>query len=262
MVSIGIYKIVSPNGRIYIGQSNDIKRRWREYKTGKGRGQIKLKNSFAKYGVNAHTFSIITTCEISELNNLERYFQELYNATGKNGLNCVLVESDERKREHSIESKIELSKKLKDILNNPIIREKMSLCRMGEKNHFFNKKHSEKTKEAISIARKGNTVWIGKTHTDESKLKMSISRKGLLNGERNGMFGKNHTDATKLKIIANRNTDYTGGKNPSAKIVIDFNTGIFYGTCKEASIISGIGYSYLSGMLSGNFPNKTSFSYC
>ena len=40
---IGIYKIVSPSGKVYIGQSTNIERRWKEYKTGLGRGQIKLK---------------------------------------------------------------------------------------------------------------------------------------------------------------------------------------------------------------------------
>lgn len=29
----GIYKITSPSGKIYIGQSIDIKRRWLDYKT-------------------------------------------------------------------------------------------------------------------------------------------------------------------------------------------------------------------------------------
>ena len=55
---VGIYRITSPSGKIYIGQSRNIYKRWGQYR-GKFVGQLKLANSFKKYGVNNHLFEII-----------------------------------------------------------------------------------------------------------------------------------------------------------------------------------------------------------
>jgi group I intron endonuclease len=60
---IGIYKITSPSGRIYIGQSINIKRRFKEYNSRLGKGQLLLNRSFLKYGVENHIFEIICFCE-------------------------------------------------------------------------------------------------------------------------------------------------------------------------------------------------------
>ena len=50
----GIYKITSPSGRIYIGQSIDVKKRWVFYKKPSflnyRSNQTKLKNSLSKHG--------------------------------------------------------------------------------------------------------------------------------------------------------------------------------------------------------------------
>lgn len=47
---IGIYKITSPSGKIYIGQSVNIERRFLDYKKSLKKSQIKLYNSIKKYG--------------------------------------------------------------------------------------------------------------------------------------------------------------------------------------------------------------------
>lgn len=36
-IIIGVYKITSPNNRVYIGSSNDIKRRFKEYEKSNGK---------------------------------------------------------------------------------------------------------------------------------------------------------------------------------------------------------------------------------
>jgi len=88
----GIYKITSPSGKIYIGQSNNITKRWTNYKSisKSNDGQPKLKNSFDKYGVNTHIFEVIEECCFENLDCRERYWQDFYNATNT-GLNCVLT---------------------------------------------------------------------------------------------------------------------------------------------------------------------------
>ena len=88
---IGIYKITSITKNVYIGQSINIERRFKEYKKYKAKSQPALFNSFKKHGVEKHKFEVICECEVNELNNLERYYQIIYNATGKKGLNCMIT---------------------------------------------------------------------------------------------------------------------------------------------------------------------------
>ena len=91
---IGIYKITSPSGKIYIGQSIDIKKRWKRYANLSGvEGQRRLYRSLKKYGFDNHNFEILIECDFEQLNELERYYQDIYNVLGENGLNCVLTES-------------------------------------------------------------------------------------------------------------------------------------------------------------------------
>jgi group I intron endonuclease len=103
LIMIGIYKITSPSGRVYVGQSIDIDKRWKSYKNIKScSSQIKLKNSINKYGVDSHIFEIIEECNIDSLNTRERYWQDYYDVLNK-GLNCCLTSTNELKMVHSKE---------------------------------------------------------------------------------------------------------------------------------------------------------------
>lgn len=109
---IGIYKITSPTNKIYIGQSLSIDKRFKDYKRIlNSKGQIRLHRSFLKHGIHNHKFEAICECEISELNDRERYFQDLYSAISKNGLNCKLTKSTDKSGVLSIETKNKMSKK-------------------------------------------------------------------------------------------------------------------------------------------------------
>ena len=71
----GIYKIKSPSGRVYIGQSKDIVyERFKRYKKLRCKGQPILYRSLLKYGVENHTFEIIEECSVEDLDCRERYF--------------------------------------------------------------------------------------------------------------------------------------------------------------------------------------------
>ncbi|WP_428743195.1 hypothetical protein [Tenacibaculum sp.] len=92
----GIYKITSPSGKIYIGKSKNIKRRWYQYKSLHCKTQPKLYNSFKKYCVENHCFEILKECIEEELSVLELYFIKMYDSINNNkGLNCDM--SDESK---------------------------------------------------------------------------------------------------------------------------------------------------------------------
>jgi group I intron endonuclease len=92
---IGIYKITSPTGRIYIGQSINIEARFYVYKKKHCKKQPALFNSLSKHGVDNHFFEVIEECEISALNERERYYQDLFFVIEK-GLNCKLTKTNDK----------------------------------------------------------------------------------------------------------------------------------------------------------------------
>ena len=101
---IGIYKITNPTNKVYIGQSINIERRFKNYKSiSQTRGQVMLHNSFKKHGVNNHTFEIIEECIVESLNERERYWQEFYNVL-EGGLNCLLTDTKDSIKVYSAES--------------------------------------------------------------------------------------------------------------------------------------------------------------
>lgn len=120
---IGIYKIISPSGKIYIGQSTNINKRFQHYKYLDCKEQTKLYRSFLKYGYINHIFEIIEECDISLLNERERYYQELYNVLNK-GLNCKLTETNDKSGRASIETRLKMSNTHKT--RRRIIKQKLS----------------------------------------------------------------------------------------------------------------------------------------
>lgn len=101
---IGIYKITSPSGKIYIGQSVHIQNRFSAYRRlSNCSEQHKLYRSFLKYGVEFHIFEVLEECIVEKLNQQERYWQDFYNAVAE-GLNCMLTGLDDRIGSHSQET--------------------------------------------------------------------------------------------------------------------------------------------------------------
>ena len=89
---IGIYKITNTvNNKVYIGQSIDIMRRWRQHKQSfeSLTGQRKLIQEVKQYGKDNFTFEIIEECKIEELDVKERKYIALFDSY-KNGLNMTI----------------------------------------------------------------------------------------------------------------------------------------------------------------------------
>lgn len=124
--TIGIYKIVSPSGRVYIGQSRCLKSRFSNYRSQDTRYQPILGNSFKKYGVFKHTFEVLEICVFEDLNLKERYWQDFYDVCNKSkGLNCILVATDEKVAEVSKETREKISKSLSGRTRSKEIRKNM-----------------------------------------------------------------------------------------------------------------------------------------
>jgi group I intron endonuclease len=129
-VIIGIYKITNPKGKIYIGKSINIIRRFKQY-IRLNISPIKLKYSIQKYGVDNHQFEIIEECIKDKLDEREIYWIHYYNSTN-NGLNIGLGGEGGNMTD---ETKLKLSKtwKNKSKKDLKIINEKRRLGNIGKK---------------------------------------------------------------------------------------------------------------------------------
>lgn len=234
---IGIYKITNPKGKIYIGQSINIKRRFKDYKNSLKKSQRKIYNSFKKYGYDNHTFEIIEKCLESELNDRERYYQGFFNCIDE-GLNCRYTKTNDKSGHLSKETILKLKNK--------------DFSYMVGNDFRTGFKHSEEIKNKIR-----NTL------IENSKKPDYVNAMTGKCGELNPFYGKKHTEETKKilaeKSFANKKTLeklIARNKARSCKL-LDTKTGVNYESIKQASEELNINFSSLKAMLSGKYKNKT-----
>ena len=246
-MNCGIYKITSPSGKIYIGQSRNLKGRYKLYKSEHCVKQAKLYASFKKYGFEKHSFVILEFCSLELLNEKEKYYISLYDTfNSKHGMN--LTSGGDSKRTISEETKVKISKgnkgrKRPDLsaMNKerctgvPLSKDranKLGLLMLG-------KKHSAETKEKMSKAR------MGYKHSEEAKNKISATKQERGTSEEN-----------KLKI-----SERMKSNSIRCKKVINIKTGQIYDSAKLASQTTSLRYDYFKAQLNGNRANHTDFKY-
>lgn len=87
---IGIYKVTNKlNGKVYIGQSINIKQRWKQHRTNATVRKESLYLAFQKYGLENFSFEVLETCQEKELDEKEQYYISYYNSYN-NGYNMTL----------------------------------------------------------------------------------------------------------------------------------------------------------------------------
>jgi group I intron endonuclease len=91
---VGIYKITSPTGKVYVGQSTNIENRKKQYERLSCKSQTKLYNSIMSHGWENHQHDIIEECNVDQLNEREIFWGDYYDVLGKNGLVCRLGEGN------------------------------------------------------------------------------------------------------------------------------------------------------------------------
>lgn len=230
---IGIYKITSPSGKIYIGQTTNFTKRKNYYKNGAKPYQIRIHNSLQKYGYDAHSIVLIEQCSVDILNERERYWQDFYDVIGENGLNCRLTETKDKSGFISEESKAKMSEaRQKRILTD---KEKYRL-----KSLFLGRKHTEETKRKMSESAKG------KKFTAEHIAKLPQNQKGK--------FRPKASESTKIKQSLS---------SPKSKIVYQYTmNGMFideYRNVSEAQRCLGI--KNISSAALGKIPSSGGFKW-
>lgn len=224
---IGIYKITSPSGRIYIGQSINIEKRFLSYKGNLAKGQKLLNRSFIKYDIKNHIFEIMEECLIEQLNNRERYWQDFYNVLSDKGLNLCLTRSDEKPK-----------------VVSDFFRETVS---KNNKLRIWTNESRKKIADKQKINMLGNTYKKGFKHSDEFKKNRSIL-----------MLGNTKTLGMKL---SNESRIKMSNNSTVKKIILDTNTGVYYNSLIELAKLYNIKSNTLGMKLTGYNKNDTQFIY-
>lgn len=77
----GIYLIQNlVNGKVYVGQSRDIAKRWAIYQRGDFHGNKGLERDHNKYGLKAFRFSVLKECSVEELDFYEWLYVKQYSS--------------------------------------------------------------------------------------------------------------------------------------------------------------------------------------
>lgn len=194
---VGIYKITSPSGKIYIGQSENIDIRWRySYYNLCCKQQPKLYNSLKKYGVKNHIFEILEECSLELLNEREIYWKlKFVNILGwEKTLFCEIYDTGGGPKSTSTKDKISIA--LKGRKHSEESKKKMSLKALG-------RKYSDEDKQKMSLAKKG------KKFNEDQKINMRGKQcKPIIQYNLNGDFIK---EWKSFKEISNELGFYNSG---------------------------------------------------
>lgn len=196
----GIYKITNlVNYKVYIGQSINIKARWKDHVHSLNRGDSHctlLQRAWTKYGENNFLFEILELCSEDMLDIVEVKYIEMYDSCN-NGYNIENGGNENKRLSDETKQKLRdahLGKTMSDET-----RRKMSESRIGDKNPMYGQTHSKEARKKISEAAKGRPghkpsdeglerirkANIGKVFSKESREKISKANKGNIPHNRN-----------------------------------------------------------------------------
>jgi len=177
---VGIYKITSPTGKIYIGQSINFIKRLNNYKNLQCKEQKRIYNSLKKYGFDAHYFEIIHELpkDVKQeiLDQYETLYWKQYKDLGFKMLNLKEPGKGIGKLSKITKNRIGRGNKGKLKLKPEGFGEKVSKRLKGNKYGCVKNKHSKEFLENLNKRLKGNKYLLGHNMTKESKIKMSKSK--------------------------------------------------------------------------------------
>ena len=145
-----IYKMTSPSGKIYIGQTQCLYKRFQDYR--KPKANEYLMNAILKYGLENITVEILEKNVLLDLlDEREQFYLDTLQPFGNIGYNICREASTTRGRKRPPEEMAGSIAYLKS--------------RIGELNHFYGKKHTKETKQ------KQREVKLGKKQSQETVQK-------------------------------------------------------------------------------------------
>lgn len=200
---VAIYKITSPSGKIYIGQTWNTVKRFSRYRLGDVSKQPKVHCSFKSHGVAAHKIEIVhelpPDVDQRTLDEYERLYIKLYKDCGiellnmNDGGNGCKPSKETREKMSRNRKGIPLHIRIgEEAARKQIERMKLKKGVPHSKEHSANiskgltgKKLSESHVRNLSLSKKGRRVWnkglIGiRKASEETKRKQSEARKKYL----------------------------------------------------------------------------------
>jgi group I intron endonuclease len=246
---IGIYKITSPSGKVYIGQSKALEKRKAEYIRLECKGQPRLYNSIIKYGFTAHTYEIVEECLFEELNIRERYWQDFYDVIGENGLNCILTAADEKPKTYSQETRDRISTARLELLKTPEGLEMLNKQAQSRRNF-------EATQEGIASRNAITANLIAFNQTKEGLLKVqnqAVKLKAFYQTEEGIESKAKQVLNTNYHIIAEKNRKAINQYDKAGTLIKEWTSG------KEASTTLGICRGDISSCLKERYKSAGGF---
>lgn len=210
------------NDYFYYGQASNLVQRFNTHKESMRKGRHrnpKIQSIYNKYGLPL--FEVLEKCELECLDEKEQYYIDLYFGQD-NCCNLLPLATSTRGRKHSPET-IEKNR-----------QSKIGLM-VGEKNPFFGRKHSDKTKRLISQSKKGKKF-----------PKIAEAKRGIKASE-----------ATRKLFSEIRKYDGSW----KAKKVINTETGEIYSCAQEVVDKFNLIGSTFRSRLNGTLKNTTTFIY-
>jgi len=259
-----IYKITSPSGKIYIGQSWSWIKRKSVYKRLSCKKQIKIYNSLKKYGHDNHIIEIIEKLSLDisqeDLNSREVYWWKYYEDLGIKMLNIRYPGSNGKMSQESIKKAVQ-TRKL-----NGYTPSKETIKKIVETRKANGYVHSNETKQKIGNKHKGKEISL------EVRNKISLKLKGVpLSPEHRikvvEALKRPSSDSKKIKIgLANKGENNgmfgrTGHLNTTSVKVINVVTKEIFGSIAEAERNNGFKKGELVYRLNKAKQNTTNFKY-
>lgn len=155
---IGIYKVTSPTGEVYIGQSINIERRWMNYTD-----ESRIEQSIKKHGRKNHEFKVLHELPIDVTQDIMDAYEKLYIESYRD-IGAVLMNiTDGGKSAKLAEStRLLISQKLKGRKLESITIERRMAFYKKNRHPNFGKKISLEERENLSKAHIG--VQAGEKH--------------------------------------------------------------------------------------------------
>lgn len=246
----GVYLIKGPTGKVYVGESLDVKRRLFMHISAADVGKmLPLYEDMRLYSKDLFTFEILVECDPKDLLYYESLFQTKYSAIGGSGYNTIVTKLTDKKREVTEEAKKNLS------LSG------------------LHKKHSQQTKDKV---REQAT---GRLHREDVKKVIGDSKKGDKNYNakkvkclNTGLIFDNCSDAARhfgyppssvnKNLRGERNLDkykHLRFLDYTKDLVLNLVTGLVYDTMLEAAETYNIPKRRLTDRLKGRVENNTDF---
>ena len=192
-MNVGIYQITHKDtGRLYIGQSKNLKRREAQYRSvaGGGGSNSVIKRAIMKYGWDAFEFRVIVYCDVDMLDTYEINLIATYDCLAPKGFNVQLGGNDRTVTE---ETKQLISAANSGRVHSAEARQKMSDAQTAR----------WATTEATD-AQRDNARLLGMViPTEETREKMSqaLRERGQTNPASFANFrGKKHSAETREKM--------------------------------------------------------------